>query len=426
MSPPGDDPWASADRAGGLARLQAFLPRMGRRYEAERNFDHGPGRHDSVSMLSPWICRRLLTEAEVVEAAIAAHGAGTAAKFIEEVCWRGYFKGWLEHRPSVWDRYRIGLAADLAALEHDPARAAAVARAEAGETGIACFDAWARELAATGYLHNHARMWFASIWIFTLRLPWRIGADFFLRHLLDGDAASNTLGWRWVAGLHTRGKAYRARADNIATCTVGRFTPDEDEFDAGSEGLEATEPEGLPPVSALRAIATPDPALPTALLITAEDCRPEDFPWSSLDLRAAATLTAAGLRSPRPVSAAVGRFEAVALADAAARLGRAGLAPMAGSLRAARPSAASAPAGRPESLAAWAAAHAVGQVVTPYVTRGPLHDWLTDAAPHLAARGIVLAEWRRGWDETLWPHATAGFFKVKQRIPELLRRTVTA
>jgi deoxyribodipyrimidine photo-lyase len=78
------------------------------------------------------------------------------------------------------------------------------------------FDDWAQELVATGYLHNHARMWFASIWIFTLRLPWELGADFFLRHLIDGDPASNTLSWRWVGGLHTPGKTYLATADNIA------------------------------------------------------------------------------------------------------------------------------------------------------------------------------------------------------------------
>ena len=98
-----------------------------------------------------------------------------------------------------------------------------------GETGIECFDAWSAELCETGYLHNHARMWFASIWIFTLKLPWRLGADFFYRHLLDGDAASNTLSWRWVAGLHTRGKPYAARADNIATYSGGRFTPGHNE-----------------------------------------------------------------------------------------------------------------------------------------------------------------------------------------------------
>jgi deoxyribodipyrimidine photo-lyase len=389
---------------------------MGRRYEAERNFDRGSGEHHAVSTLSPWLRRRLLTEAEVVAAAVAAHGPEAAAKFIEEVVWRGYFKGWLELRPQVWARYRDDLVHDIAALERDAALATALAHAETGQTGLACFDAWSRELVETGYLHNHARMWFASIWIFTLRLPWRLGADFFLRHLLDGDPASNTLGWRWVAGLHTRGKAYRARADNIATFTAGRFTPRADQLDAGEAGLEATEPEGLPPILGLRPVVAPRPDLPTALLITEEDCCVEDFPWSSLDVRAAATLTASALRSPRAVAESVARFEADALADATTRLRGAGLGVPIESLHAARP----------ESLAAWAAAHGITQLVTPYVPRGPLHDWLTDAAPHLAAQGIALAEWRREWDEALWPHATAGFFKVKQRIPQLLRLLPTA
>ena len=389
---------------------------MGRRYEAERNFDRGFGEHHAVSTLSPWLRRRLLTEAEVVAAAVAAHGPEAAAKFIEEVVWRGYFKGWLELRPQVWARYRDDLVHDIAALERDAALAAALARAETGQTGLACFDAWSRELVETGYLHNHARMWFASIWIFTLRLPWRLGADFFLRHLLDGDPASNTLGWRWVAGLHTRGKAYRARADNIATFTAGRFTPRADQLDAGEAGLEATEPEGLPPILGLRPVVAPRPDLPTALLITEEDCCVEDFPWSSLDVRAAATLTASALRSPRAVAESVARFEADALVDATARLRGAGLGVPMESLHAARP----------ESLAAWAAAHGITQLVTPYVPRGPLHDWLTDAAPHLAAQGVALAEWRREWDEALWPHATAGFFKVKQRIPQLLRPSSAA
>ncbi len=403
-----------ADRAGGLSRLQAFVPQMGRRYETERNFDRGPGRHLSVSTLSPWIRRRLLTEAEVVAAAIAAHGPEAAAKFIEEVFWRSYFKGWLEHRPQVWQRYREGLSADLTAMEGDGMRYAAIARAEAGETGIACFDAWAKELVATGYLHNHGRMWFASIWMFTLRLPWRIGADFFLRHLLDGDPASNTLGWRWVAGLHTRGKAYRARAGNIATYTGGRFRPREDEFDAGEEGLEASEPEGLPPPMPVRTVIAPRPGIPTALLITEEDCRLEEFSLSTLDLRAAAGLSASHLRSSRSVAGMVAQFEQSALADAAARI-----APVRSAIGSA-PAVEPLVADHPETLARWAVAHGVRQIATPYVPVGPLRDWLDAAAPWLAAEGIVLAEWRRAWDETLWPHATAGFFRVKGRIPQVL------
>ncbi len=196
----------TATRAAGEARMAAFVPRMGRRYANGRNTDEGPGQHKAVSQLSPYLRRRLVLESDVVAAAIAAHGPEGAEKFVQEVVWRGYFKGWLERRPQVWASTRDGLERDLADLDKDRRLRRAVADAEAGQTGLACMDAWAEELVETGYLHNHARMCFASIWIFTLGLPWRLGADFFLRHLVDGDPASNTLGWRWVAGLHTRGK----------------------------------------------------------------------------------------------------------------------------------------------------------------------------------------------------------------------------
>jgi len=66
-------------------------------------------------------------------------------------------------------------------------------------------------------------MWFASIWIFTLRLPWQLGAAFFMEHLYDGDPASNTLSWRWVAGIQTKGKHYLARSANISKFTNQRF-----------------------------------------------------------------------------------------------------------------------------------------------------------------------------------------------------------
>ena len=398
-----------ATRAEGEKIMAAFTAHMGYRYANGRNTDSGPGAHKAVSVLSPYVRRRLVTEQELVATALAAHGPDDAEKFVQEVIWRGYLKGWLERRPPVWASYVMGLEADLAALGRDRRLRRDVDRAMNGQTGLECFDAWATELVDTGYLHNHARMWFASIWIFTLGLPWRLGADFFYRHLLDGDAASNTLGWRWVAGLHTRGKPYPADAQNIATFTAGRFTPRPGDLAEVTLGLEATEPDGLPSVLPLRAMISPKGSVPTALLITDEDCRVEDFDLASLDIRTVAMLPASHLRSPLPVSDLVTRFETDALADAALRVGGAPVALHAGDAAA---------------LAKWAASTGATQIVTPYITRGPLRDWLDQAAPALKKSGITFCEWRRDWDSAIWPHATAGFFKVKQNIPRILEQVL--
>ena len=177
------------------------------------------------SRLSPYVRHKLLTEQELITAAIEAHGARDVDKFVAEVLWRGYFKGWLEQRPEVWTDYVMNRDAQFKQLKALGGLRKTYEQAMEGRTGIDAFDHWAKELVETGYLHNHARMWFASIWIFTLKLPWELGADFFLQHLLDGDAASNTLSWRWVGGLHTKGKTYLATKDNIAQFTDGRFTP---------------------------------------------------------------------------------------------------------------------------------------------------------------------------------------------------------
>jgi len=398
-----------ASRAQGLQLLNAFIPRMGRRYADGCNTDHGPCGHNAVSKLSLYIRRRLVTEAEVIAAALTSHGPEDAEKFVQEVVWRSYFKGWLERRPQVWASCRNGLDGDLAVLDTGRRLRKAVADADAGDTGLVCFDAWARELVDTGYLHNHARMWFASIWIFTLGLPWRIGADFFYRNLLDGDPASNTLGWRWVAGLHTRGKPYKAQAWNIATFTANRFTPCDSDLADDVQGLDHLEPNGLPSVRPLRGISLPEPGVPTALLITEDDCRIEDFDLAALDIRAVATLHASHLRSPRPVAAHVTRFEAAALTDAASRAGL-DATPMGAGV-----------AGDP---ATWAHRTGAKQIATAYVPEGPTRDWLREAAPALAEKGITLGEWRRDWDSAIWPHATAGFHKVKQQIPRILDEVI--
>ena len=393
-------------RAAGEAILRVFAPRMGKRYTNGRNHDRGAGQHRDVSMLSPYLRRRLVLEQDAVATAVLEHGAEGAEKFIQEVIWRGYFKGWMERRPVIWDQYREGVTRDLMALARDRDLRRRVEAAEAYQTGLDYFDNWAEELVETGYLHNHARMWFASIWIFTLELPWRLGADFFYRHLLDGDPASNTLGWRWVAGLHTRGKPYHAQAWNIAKFTNNRFNPRATELAEVVKGLESEEPEGLPSVTPLRKVQAPDLNRPTVLLITEEDCRPDDFDLQSLNLVGCATLAASHLRSPRPVATLVEEFEQGALSDTASRIGL--------DVTVLR-------AGVPTDLARWVSRAGATQIATPYIPTGPLQDWMLETKPALEEAGIDLVEWRRDWDSAIWPQATAGFFKVKKQIPAILQ-----
>ena len=212
-------------RADGLARLSDYAASMGSVYAGGRNTDRGPDAAPTTSALSPFLRRRLLLEREVADTALRAHGTANSERFVHEVFWRTYFKGHLETRPALWRNYENLVAEGRARMAANAGLRRAMEDAAAGRTGIDGFDHWARELEDTGWLHNHARMWFASIWIHTLRLPWALGADLFLRRLVDGDPASNTLSWRWVAGLHTRGKPYAARAENIRRYTDGRYTP---------------------------------------------------------------------------------------------------------------------------------------------------------------------------------------------------------
>ena len=203
--------WPATQNAA-WGKLAEFVPRAGRQYASNRNYDLGPTDRSNVSMLSPWIRHRTLTEERVTTAVLQKHGLHQAEKFIQEVIWRTYWKGWLEHHPTVWRSYIFALDVLHGELADNNALLKQYDAAVEGKTGIDCFDFWVAELRQHGWLHNHARMWFASIWIFTLNLPWQLGASFFYDHLLDGDPASNTLSWRWVAGyrhlvgLHSAGR----------------------------------------------------------------------------------------------------------------------------------------------------------------------------------------------------------------------------
>jgi deoxyribodipyrimidine photo-lyase len=385
-------------RADGLNRLSQFTPQAGRDYAAGRNTDFGPGGFTAVSKLSPYLRYRVLTEQEVVASVLALHDFATAEKYVQEVLWRTYWKGWLEMRPAVWSRFQT---------ERDQKRESfidtrALAAAQNGTTGIDGFDDWARELVATGYLHNHARMWFASIWIFTLRLPWALGADFFLRHLIDADAASNTLSWRWVAGLQTPGKTYLATTENIKRFTNGRFAPTA----LAREAVALSEPpmdaaRALPEVQSYRA---DHPAL---LLVTHDDMQPESIFANATNIKAVTIVHDARLLW----GDAAAQFVQTAAQDTATRATtHFGCdANLAETLDV-------------QTLIAAATAANVSHIVTPYAPVGPVGDALRHIAPALASAGITLSYQQRSWDRYFWPHATKGFFPFRTQIPLILSR----
>ncbi|MHC5797945.1 FAD-binding domain-containing protein [Lacisediminihabitans sp. FW035] len=394
-------------RAAGLEALTDFVPRAGRDYARDRNHDTGPSRLN-VSGLSPYLRHRILTEWEVIAAVLERHPLAACEKFVQEVFWRTYWKGWLEQRPEVWRRYRR----DLAELElsgdhpsHD------VAEAMAGRTGIDAMDAWVRELVDTGYLHNHTRMWFASIWIFTLGLPWQLGADFFYQHLLDGDAASNTLSWRWVAGLQTAGKTYLATASNIARFTEGRFSPAGLATSARplvEEPLPS--PERIPP-SDSAAIGGR-----VGLLLHEEDLDAASLYSEHPTLDRHPPVSVAGFadpdaRSPLGSSERVRLFTESALYDgvtlASSALGSPGRV---------------LPDALPSSVLDWAAATHLDAVVTPYAPVGPVQERMRTLRAALASEGVELRTVRRRWDDLAWPHAARGFFPFREQIPALLRQ----
>ena len=208
-----------ASRAKAIEKLNHFVENNLSEYSKLRNFDFGSENRSNVSCLSPYITHGIISEKEIINKSLNKFSFAKNEKFIQEVLWRTYWKGWLELRPNVWDDYLI----DLKKIKEELKDNKEYLNAIEGKTNIECFNVWVNELKENNYLHNHTRMWFASIWIFTLELPWQLGAEFFMQHLYDGDAASNTLGWRWVAGIQTQGKHYLASEWNIKKFTNNRF-----------------------------------------------------------------------------------------------------------------------------------------------------------------------------------------------------------
>ena len=208
---------------GGRAAAEHQLKRVeAKRYGRSRNHLDG-----AVTGLSPWIRHGVLTLAEVRDAVFAQltqrhQRRDDGAKLINELGWRDFWQ-------RMWSDLGDGINDDQEALNtgHDPASYARSLPRDIreGNTGLACMDAFQRELVTQGWLHNHARMWMAAYVVHWRRVHWKAGADWFLEHLLDGDPASNHLSWQWVASSFSH-KPYFFNRDNLERYSKGRFCTD--------------------------------------------------------------------------------------------------------------------------------------------------------------------------------------------------------
>ncbi len=373
-----------------MAALDAFLPSVPT-YAARRGFVSREGQE--VSRLSAYITRRLITEQEVVWKVLEHYPFQVAEKFIQEVVWRTYWKGWLERTPHVW----------AACVEYEDRCVGGQATARwgdvysqacRGETQLSFFNEWVAELTETGYLHNHVRMWFASVWIFTLRIPWQLGAMFMFRHLVDGDPASNTLSWRWVAGLQTKGKRYLARSNNIASYSNGRWRPKDGELAADAFEVE---PDLLG--SSSSSVKRCWDALPPGrygVLTTGEDLSVEQNSELMSGAEAVAVLR---FRRSLGQSSLVERFSEEAESDSLDRLAEIGVG-----------------IGSSDEGVTWARKEGLSQVVVVAPAVGPNEGRVLELATALGKHGVACSWYRRTWDAELHRLADKGFFPFWERV----------
>jgi deoxyribodipyrimidine photo-lyase len=384
-----------------------FLPGVGQ-YAKRRN--HVEPLHRNVSRLSAALRFRTLLEDEILRDTLQEHPFHSVEKWVQEVCWRRYWKGWLERRPDVWDSWRRRVR-ELHETLHEATRQRVKALA-AGESGVACMDAIAQELIATGYVHNHARMWWASYWIHAERLPWELGADVFYRHLLDADPATNTLSWRWVAGLQTPGKTYLVRASNIE-----KYAPDL--LISHRAGSERIADGAIAPVIASEFANTTRQALidyPAVVLdsgrrsgiwLHADDLLPEVGPLANLTPVSVAAFSQEldDCHTPAISERSIAAQEE-ALADGLARSAAYFSCPTEQSTHA-DPAA---------CLAAWASKHGLEEVVAFAPTVGPVADLLPSVRQRLDNSGVALTLIRRASDAHAFELAGSGFFPFWEKM----------
>ena len=377
-----------ATKKAALLRLNDFIKSNLKNYSRDRNYDFGPENRENISMLSPYLRHRVITEELTIGKSLEKYQLKKIEKFIQEVLWRTYWKGWLEMRPEVWSDYKLFINEHK---NHD------ITDVTSYKTNIHCFDSWTKELIENGYLHNHTRMWYASIWIHTLELPWQLGADFFMRHLLDGDPASNTLSWRWVAGLQTKGKSYLASYSNISKFTNNRFRQGDGRYLSSiAKDLEFKEYKANSKKFTEYSDTQPDEIV--GLIVTSED----------LDLETCQKLSIPNFVYILPYSQEesmiysdkVKNFKQSLCDDVCTRLFS---------------NEQSLTTDKSCSIIKWAKENKLEKIVTLATPTGYINDYLLGIKKELRDNGIEFIKVFRDYDMKYWNYASKGFFNFFQK-----------
>ena len=404
-------------RQSALAHLEQFCSTALAGYAAGRNYAITANATQAVSRLSAPIKYRLISEEEVCAAVLKHSSLKKSEKFIQEVVWRTYWKAWLEMRPELWNAFQLDIEEVANALKRDSLKSECYEKALRGDTGIECFDDWSQALVQQGYLHNHARMWFASIWIFTLELPWQLGAQFFLKHLLDGDSASNTLSWRWVAGLQTRGKYYVATASNIKKFTSSVYNPvgqlnEEVEYDSFSFVGEASREYSTQQVAPADRVQSLSSEKKYNLILHPEDL---SFLEYLKDCGFGERIESVSIVNPYAFSKASEHFSENVIGYSHSLVSDT------------YDRAAALPADCPvkiiassEELASFLAQMdtSLEEYIIPFIPVGFIRDVFADAGLSSTSTPSNVKSISRDWDEKLYPYGTRGFFPFKKAVFE--------
>lgn len=191
--------------AAAQARLQQFAAERIDAYAADRDRPDRPG----TSRLSAYLALGVLSVRQCwLQAELARHdprAAQGAETWQNELLWREFYKHLLAQIPRLSMHRAFKRETERLPWRDD----ATLLRAwQEGNTGIPIVDAAMRCLNDSGWMHNRLRMIVASFFSKNLFLDWRLGEQYFMRQLIDGDFAANNGGWQWSASVGTDAAPY--------------------------------------------------------------------------------------------------------------------------------------------------------------------------------------------------------------------------